>query len=43
MFTHKDIDVRSIFVINCIEHNRGVRVFNGELIWKKKSKVGTRP
>lgn len=38
MFTHKDIDVRSIFVINCIEHNRGVRVFNGELMLEEKIK-----
>ena len=32
MFTHKDIDMRTIFVVNCIEHNRGLRVHNGELM-----------
>lgn len=32
MFTHKDIDMRTIFVVNCIEHNRSLRVNNGELM-----------
>lgn len=32
MFTHKDIEIRTIFVVNCIEHNRGLRVHNGELM-----------
>lgn len=32
MFTHKDIEMRTIFVVNCIEHNRGLRVHNGELM-----------
>ena len=32
MFTHKDIDMRTIFVVNCIEHNRSLRVCNGELM-----------
>lgn len=32
MFTHKDIEMRTIFVVNCIEHNRGLRVHNGELL-----------
>lgn len=32
MYTHKDIEMRSIFVINCIEHNRSLRVNNGELM-----------
>lgn len=32
MFTHKDIDMRSIFIVNCIEHNRSLRVSNGELL-----------
>ena len=32
MFTLKDIDMRTIFVINCIEHNRSLRVCNGELM-----------
>lgn len=31
MFTRKDIEYRSIFVINCIE-NRTLRVMNGELL-----------
>lgn len=32
MFTHKDIEVRTIFVINCIESERRLRVCNGELM-----------
>lgn len=32
MFTHKDIASRSIFVVNCIEHDRCLRVSNGELL-----------
>lgn len=32
MFTHKDIENRTIFVVNCIEHERGLRVSNGELL-----------
>lgn len=32
MFTHKDIEMRTIFVINCMEHNRSLRVCNGELM-----------
>lgn len=32
MFTHKDIEMRSIFVVNCIEHKRGLRVNSGELL-----------
>lgn len=31
MFTHKDIEFRSVFVVNCIE-NRALRVENGELL-----------
>lgn len=31
MFTHKDIECRSIFVINCLE-KRNMRVCNGELL-----------
>ncbi len=31
MFTHKDIEFRTIFVINCI-HERSLRVSNGELL-----------
>ena len=32
MFTHKDIEMRTIFVVNCIEHDRCLRVNNGELM-----------
>ena len=32
MFTHKDIENRTIFVINCIESERRLRVCNGELM-----------
>ena len=32
MFTHKDIETRTIFVLNCIEHDRSLRVSNGELM-----------
>jgi len=31
MFTHKDIQYRSIFVVNCIK-NRNLRVSSGELL-----------
>lgn len=32
MFTHKDIEMKTIFVVNCIEHNRSLRVNSGELM-----------
>lgn len=32
MFTHKDIENRTIFVINCIESERRLKVCNGELM-----------
>lgn len=32
MFTLKDISMRTIFVINCLEHNRSIRVSSGELM-----------
>lgn len=32
MFTHKDIEIRTIFVLNCIEQTRNLRVCNGELM-----------
>jgi len=32
MFTHKDIEMRSIFVVNCIQHDRSLRVNSGELM-----------
>lgn len=46
MFTYKDVDVRSIFVINCIERKRSLRVYNGELLLEEnedsKSKTLTK-
>lgn len=35
MFTHKDIECRSIFVINCIK-DRNLRVSNGELLLEEQ-------
>lgn len=32
MFTYKDIEMRTVFVINCIEHRRCLRVNCGELM-----------
>lgn len=32
MFTRKDIDIKTIFVVNCIGHERVLRVVNGELM-----------
>lgn len=32
MFTHKDIENRTIFVLNCIESERKLKVCNGELM-----------
>ena len=32
MFTHKDIEMRTVFVVNCIEHDRSLRVNCGELM-----------
>lgn len=46
MFSYKDVDVRSIFVINCIERKRSLRVYNGELLLEEneagKSKTLTK-
>jgi hypothetical protein len=36
MFTHKDIQLRTIFVINCIKE-RNLRVSSGELLLEEKS------
>lgn len=36
MFTNKDIEYRSVYVINCI-HERGLRVSNGELLLEEKA------
>ena len=35
MFTHKDIEYRTIFVINCL-HERSLRVSNGELLLEEQ-------
>ena len=35
MFTHKDIECRTIFVINCIKE-RSLRVSNGELLLEEQ-------
>lgn len=32
MFTHKDINMRTIFVVNCIEQACKLRVNDGELL-----------
>ena len=37
MFTHKDIENRTIFVINCIDE-RSLRVSNGELLLEEKKR-----
>lgn len=42
MFTHKDIELRSIFVINCIEHERSLRVSGGELLLEEAGEEGTK-
>lgn len=35
MFTHKDLEYRTVFVINCI-HERNLRVSNGELLLEER-------
>ena len=42
MFTHKDIELRSIFVINCIDHERSLRVQDGELLLEEIDKEGAK-
>ncbi len=37
MFTHKDIETRTIFIINCIDHAKGLRVSNGELLLEEQT------
>lgn len=37
MFTHKDIETRTIFVINCIDHEKNLRVSIGELLLEEQS------
>lgn len=39
MFTHKDIETRTVFVINCIKHERGLRVSNGELLLEEQTDI----
>lgn len=41
MFTHKDIEYRTIFVINCLE-KRQLRVSNGELLLEEESEDGNK-
>ena len=47
MFTHKDIEMRTIFVVNCIDHNLSLRVNSGELMLEEiegeKKKTLTNP
>ena len=40
MFTHKDIANRTVFVINCIEHDKSLRVNNGELYLQETQEEG---
>lgn len=46
MYTHKDLEIRTIFIINCIDHEKGLRVSNGELLLEEpneeKKKVLTK-
>lgn len=32
MYTHKDVEMRTIFVVNCIDHERSLKVKTGELM-----------
>ncbi|MDY3268669.1 MAG: type V CRISPR-associated endonuclease Cas1 [Phocaeicola sp.] len=36
MYTFKDIDFKTVFVINCIDHERSLRVINGELLLEER-------
>lgn len=40
MFTHKDIENKTVFVINCIAHDKSLRVNNGELYLQEKKEDG---
>ena len=42
MFTHKDIALRTIFVINCTQHDRVLRVSTGELLIEEHTKEKTK-
>lgn len=37
MFSHKDIETKTIFVINCIDHQKDMRVKNGELLLEEET------
>ena len=37
MYTLKDLGVKTVFVINCIDHERSLRVMNGELLLEEKN------
>lgn len=37
MYTHKDIEMRTVFVVNCIEHKRCLRVSTGELLLEEET------
>ena len=40
MFTHKDIETRTIFVLNCVTKERSMRVQSGELLLEEKDEKG---
>lgn len=40
MFTHKDIATRSIFMVNCLDHEKGMRVSSGELLLEEHGEDG---
>lgn len=42
MFTLKDIEARTIFVVNCIEHDKSLRVKNGELLLEEQGEDKTK-
>lgn len=42
MFTHKDVEMRTIFVVNCIEHQRIMRVSCGELMIEETADGATK-
>lgn len=43
MFTHKDIESRSIFVVNSLDNDRTLRVRNGELLVQEQKEVDDKP
>ena len=40
MFTSKDIETKTVFVVNCLQHERCLRVSNGELLLEE-NEAGT--